>query len=456
MPRVYINEKCTLTRTDPLINFDISVDYHNYYPFALPFDVTMDAANGVVDYAESYIADASVYGESGHYAIRQYDGQARANGNSATWKYVPDGTTLRAGKGYILYAKTVGGKGIIRFPMNVPNSATAGGEKDIYVDDESTTHKKDTITVIAYTKEEGETKKANKGWNILGVPYMSCFDASDASHSQDNGFIKGLLNITTGKYEEGDDNIYVTVPVHDFSEYIQTPVDEAVLRPGWCFFVQVDKTGLLTFAKAGQEQTSVLPIYAPKRENENMPTVKTGIILSGNEASDKTTFLVSDKYSATEYEINADLEKMFGEYGYTLATYSLSGETRLAYNALSNADAANIIPIGYRAPADGEYTFSINPRYAESEAFEQVNLIDYEEGVVTNLLQSSYSFTTARTQNDARFAINVVKRQDMPTDVENVQGGDAQNGKVRKVIINDKMYIILDGKMYDATGKMLK
>ncbi|MBQ2189436.1 MAG: hypothetical protein II452_01040, partial [Paludibacteraceae bacterium] len=267
--------------------------------------------------------------------------------------------------------------------------------------------------------------------------------------------IQGKFDFKTGDWKE-EDVRYVNVPVHDFSEYIQTDITDAgsVLRPGWCFFVQIATSGNLKFLTADQAASSSLPIYAPRRE-QTMPTAETGIILSDGEKSDKTTLLVSDKYSATEYEINADLEKMFGN-GYTLATYSLSGETRLAYNALSNADAANIIPIGYRAPADGEYTFSINPRYAESDAFEHINLIDYTTGIVTDLLQSSYTFSTERTQNDARFALNVVPRQETPTDLEDVQGGDVQGTKVRKMIINDQLFIIRDGQMYDATGRMVK
>ena len=83
------------------------------------------------------------------------------------------------------------------------------------------------------------------------------------------------------------------------------------------------------------------------------------------------------------------------------------------------------------------------------------NLIDYETGIMTNLLLASYTFSTERTQNDARFALNVVPRQETPTDIENGAGINDANG-VRKVLINDKLYIILDGKMYDATGKSVK
>ena len=444
MPRVYINPKCTLTRTEPVINFDISVNHRNYYPIALPFDVELDD----VDYALSSLASISIYGM--HYEIDKYNGQKRANsgGGAGNWEKVTSGETLKAGKGYIMSAITDGGKAIIRFPMNVPNGWTTAGEQGTY---DAVT--KNEVAVYAYTKAEGETKKANKGWNLLGVPYMSCFVSSEMDADPSDAYIKGLLNIWSGEYKDGDNNIYVTIPKYDFTEYDQLNITEAVLLPGWCFFVQMDEDATITFDKAGERARAP---FRATNSNQAKPTVKTGIILSGAEASDKTTILVSDKYNAAEYEINADLEKMFGENGYTLATYSLSGETRLAYNAMSNADAENIIPIGYRAPAEGEYTFSINPRYAENGAFESVNLIDYETGIVTNLLMSSYTFSTDRTQNDARFALNVVKQKETPTGIENgAKGANDANG-VRKLLLDGKMYIILDGKMFDAQGKRVK
>ena len=480
MPRVYIDPKSKLTRNNSthIVNFDIAVDNRSYYPFALPFDVPLKISDGAAHYEDPYIVDYpnntlayySNYGANGQYAIKYYDGQSRANNgaSSTNWKHMSSGTTLKAGRGYALTALPAPGYGdyaVIRFPMVVDGAWTATGELGRYTDDKSVDHIKDTVRVIAYKKAgtgEGTgdgTPKANVGWNLLGVPYMSCYTTGSNMYNESNvadpaTLIQGRFNYSTNKWEDGE-IMYVTVPTHDFSEYIQADITDAgtVLLPGWCFFVQVAETGNLRFLSASEAASSSLPIYAPKREQEHMPTVRTGIILSGANASDKTTILVSDKYSAAEYEINADLEKMFGENGYTLATYSLSGATRLAYNALSNADAMNIIPIGYRAAEDGEYTFSINPRYAEN--FEQVNLIDYETGIMTDLMTTSYIFSTERTQNDARFALNVVPKAETPTDLN---GGEAngERTKVRKVLIDDKLYIILDGKMYDATGRMVK
>ena len=466
MPRVYIDPLSTLLRTNSTINFDIAVT-NNFHPIAVPFPVKVSD----VKYTNESLRAITTYGT--HYLIKTYDGAARANGSYACWTFVSnrkynedteafEDTYLQPGRGYILAA--IRGKGdpyaFIRFPMkSVDDEWTTLGEQGT-VDDVT----KNVVAVEAYLKDGdadgSKTPNANKGWNILGVPFMSRYQATDDIIQSSTEIIQGHFDYSTNEWV--DDKIrYVTVPTYDFTEYNQYSIEDegTVLLPGWCFFVQVETSGNLKFlseAEAEAAKDQAMPIYAPRREQEHKPTVKTGIILSGADASDKTTIIVSDKYNAAEYEINADLEKMFGDNGYTLATYTLSSETRLAYNAMSNADVANIIPIGYRAPADGEYTFSINPRYAENGAFEHVNLIDYETGLMTDLLMGSYTFSTERTQLDTRFALNVVPRRETPTDIENGASGINDANSPRKVLINDKMYIIIDGKMYDATGKAVK
>ena len=445
MPRIYIDPKSNLSKSNSPVNFDIAVDKSNYYPIAVPFPVSVSG----IDYADPYLAGFSTYGAGGQYIIKTYDGANRAEYGAvdANWTAVASDATLQPGSGYVLTAVPIGEEAVIRFPMSFTNDWTKKGEQDtVIVGKEEQV--KNAVSVTHYTGAAATAKKSHEGWNILGVPYMSCYYVSGAEHSEDDAFIKGKLNFITGEYTD-ETNVYVNVPSHDFAEYIQSPVDEAVLLPGWCFFVQFAETGTLVYDVAGQESSSDLPIYAPKRkEAENMPTVKTGIVLSSETASDKTTFLISDKYS-DEYEIGADLEKMFGN-GYTLATYSLNNDTRLAFNAMSTNDAKSVIPVGIRIPADGSYTFSLNERYADAD-IERIDLIDYETNTITNLTAEDYTFNATRSQNDERFAINITPRAQTPTDIGDT-GIDDTNG-VRKILLNETIYIIRDGRVYDATGK---
>lgn len=449
--RVHIADNAALKKTTASIDYDIYElsDGQHYYPFAVPFATAVSA----IDYADTYLAGFSTYGK--HYGIDYYDGATRASGgNSAdNWKRVASDATLQPGKGYTIVALPVKGEAIIRVPLTYNDGWTADGEKASYG---GTT--KNVVAVTGATGEAATSNQRNEGWYMLGVPFMSCYGAGADMYSGGGSatLITGSIVVDPSQedpYSYGGKSVpYVSVPAHDFSEYIQTDITEADLRPGWSFFVQVKVSGNLTFAVSNQQTGDATPPYAPQRQVEEEPVIRTGIILSDGDKSDKTTLLISDMYSAAEYEINADLEKMFGE-GYTLATYSLSGDTRLAYNALSTTDAKGVIPIGFRAPEDGEYTFSLNPRYAEA-AVERVDLIDYLTGEVTDLMVREYTFTTERTQDDGRFALNVVLPAKMPTGVDGIVNADSEHA--RKIILDDKMFIIHYGLLYDATGKRVK
>ena len=455
MPRVYINPLSSLAKTNTTVNFDISVDSRNYYPFAVPFEVEVKD----VDYVNPTLAGASVYGT--HYVIKEYNGAGRAEYGSRdeNWVVVSNaaGTKLQPGKGYILTAVSIPayGGGVIRFPMkNVSNAWTTNGEQATVSD-----KTKNVLTVTAHegtATTGGGANNRHKGWNMLGVPFMSCYTSGTDMYTGE-----GSADLMTGRMElsgdpadpyawESGEAVYVSVPTHDFSEYIQTDITTAKLVPGWSFFVQVGTTGNLTFLTTEQRENSDMPIYAPRREAEKSPVVKTGIVLSDGEKSDKTTLLISDRYSS-EYEIGADLEKMFGN-AFTLSTYSITNGTNLAFNALSTYEAQQAIPVGVRIPADGQYTFSLNPRYADAN-IARLDLIDYEAGEVTNLMTDSYTFTMTQGENTARFALNVTMRQETPTDIETVSGEGLEVSGARKMIINDKLYILREGVMYDATGK---
>ena len=174
--------------------------------------------------------------------------------------------------------------------------------------------------------------------------------------------------------------------------------------------------------------------------------------MAGNGSKDKTTLIIGDRYEAASYEIGADLEKMFGN-GYTLATYTVMNDgTRLVFNAMNMGDIANSVPVGFRAPEAGEYTFALDDTYP-TDRFERLDLIDYKEGTLTNLLENEYKFTTNRTQDDSRFTLNVVMRHEpmIPTATDNITGTD---GKVEKRIVDGCLIIIRNGRIYDATGKL--
>ena len=449
--RVFIDPSAALTKTHAAMHYDIfdSEEGKHYYPLSVPFSTPVST----IDYADEYLAGFSTYGT--HYVIKDYDGASRAeNGDiDENWTVVASDGTLQPGHGYIITAVAVKGEALIRIPLNFDNTWTSAGEKATV---DAVT--KNVVPVVAHTGTASTGESANNrrhaGWNILGVPFMSCYTAGTDMYAAD-ALIKGEIVIVGGSEGFAYENTtvpYVSVPTHNFAEYIQTDITEAKLLPGWSFFVQVGTSGNLTFSVAKQRTDSDTPLYAPQRNDDEHTTVRAALVLAGNGSKDKTTLIIGDRYEAASYEIGADLEKMFGN-GYTLATYTVMDDgTRLVFNALNMGDIANSVPIGFRAPEAGEYTFALDDTYP-TDRFERLDLIDYKEGNLTNLLENDYKFTTGRTQDDTRFALNVVMRHEpmIPTATDDVTGTDSN---VEKRIVDGCLIIIRNGRIYDATGKL--
>lgn len=452
VPSVYIAPEASLSKTVQTVYLDLCIDNDHFYPLAVPFPVkicgTSESEANMqgyhVRYAKDWLNQYAKYRAdgTGQVIIKRYNGANRAETGKAegNWVGVAYNETLQPSEGYIIRAVPVSGQdtAVIRIEMEVPDAWTTSGEQGSV---ENIT--RNQISVTAHGTDKPTLDDTHKGWNMLGVPYLSYFGTQNWD-GESSGIAGGKVVIQDGKIVLDDKTVrYVSVPTYDFSEYIQTPLSSTSLRPGWSFFVQIGTSGTLTFATNDRQQQS--PLLAPAQSDSEQELT---LLLSHGTKSDHTGLILSDAYT-TDYEIGADLEKMFGE-GFTLSVYTLSGNTRLAYNALSREAATQLIPVGFRAPEDGEYTFSL-PEDSPTEGIERIDLIDYETGTLTNLLSAPYTFSTTRTESDSRFAITITYSKETPTDTEAPFGKG--NKRIEKVLIQQQLYIIIDGKMYDATGK---
>ena len=421
---------------------DWYIDYDQYYPIAVPWNATV--ANFTYRYCT---VDPSV-GPSENIRMRYYDGASRATnvqegvGSGANWKQYGEGsnlpvpTTLTPSTGYAMTAKRPSGKAfsIIRMPLTLPSGTWADGSwtTNGEAGNISTTHK-DQVSVTAHGT--GSTPTYAKGWNFIANPYMSLH--------------QGALSYND---ESGDVIEYANVPDINFKEYDQLPIETTKLKPASAFLVQVPKTGTVTF-DTGHRKAS-----APSYRTEEAPQAskqKAYILLSDEEANDMMGLIISDQYTA-EYEMNADLEKLLGD-GTSLRTYMRYGDRNMAYVAINEMLAKEWIPVTVRIPADGEYTFSLHEASKVSE-LEGIYLIDYTNDVVTNLIEQSYTFSSTAGTINGRFAINAkAGERQTPTGIDAINaGGDINSDKPFKFIYHDKVYIWLNGIIYDTTGKRVK
>lgn len=452
MPNVWIPDGATLVRNTNKIYLDLAINAKNWYPFAVPFATKNDQ---YLDYLDPVLRGASTYGK--HFAIKTYDGARRAEfgedkaNNWTQLKRHTGGTTsyLEPGVGYIISAMTKSDKdtATIRIPMTVPNTWFENGEQTVVG---STS--RNTIAVTAHTGAAATEHRRHAGWNFIASPYLSEFAGNKVDN--DGKYINGWINIANQYNYEDTEIPYVTIPVYNFAYYEQKKVSEATLIPEWSFFVQIAVDGTINFVEEGRQ--TVPAGIAARTQEERSVKMDIDINLTDGRNTDQMGIIVCEKYSDA-YEIGRDLEKMFGS-AYNLVVYSLMNDnTPLAYQAVPLLNETHAIPIGYRAPEQGEYTFSLKQNTSSidllNEQYEQLVLVDYEKGALTNLLNSDYTFSSERTQSNSRFALYAVLRQDSSTELPNISD---EEDAIRKIFYNGHLFIIRNGNVYNGNGQIVK
>ena len=420
------------TKTVTTIDYVMRVNLDQMYQMGVPYDVNL---------SDITYWDGTAMTPGTNLYVSTYDGQARVNKESKTWIWEEDfesklgAATLKAGVGYTISAEPQSGVGseysIIRMPMtgNVAAYATEAAK---------------TVPVVAYANTKGATVgDNNKGWNYLSNPYMVSISGSTAGGATDSKLVVGYLRETgTGPWEWVDDDYrYVTIPHDDGTDYYQQKFSAATLKPFKSFFLQIANNGDLSFALTSRQNAPARYLEVKERE------VEFEVLLNNGARQDNTGLLIAEKYSPA-YEINADLEKMIG----AMSIYTIYGGYNLAYNALSPADAEQLIPVGYVAPAAGEYTFLLDEQ-SDYGQIEHIYLTDYEQSRTVDLLDDTYVFTTDAGKNESRFAINVILKEEIEEIVTGIDEVDAESELPLKFIYEDKMYILRGGVIYDATGK---
>lgn len=437
--RLYVSTDANLAKNavDNIWYSDWYIDYDQYYPIAVPFPV----ATNRITYKNTKSS------ATGGVTIRYYDGERRAEHEQQdqedNWvAYTWGGTmpaNLEPSKGYAMTAKRPSGKAfsIVRMPMTFTNPWTALGEHG-YVGE---THK-DQVTVTGWGK--GTTSWYAMGWNFVGNPYMCTFNGNDDG-------ISGKIEMQNGGSVK-----YATIPDLEFQNYYQVPIAEADLKPASGFFIQANNADPQTITfNAGK----IVPPSAPVRytvQQERIPEQEAYIRLSYEGGNDLMGLIIGEDYTEG-YEPNADLAKVLGGAN-AVKTYMHYADMDMAYVAINETLAKEWIPVTVNIPADGEYTYSLTS-YSEVNDLEGVYLIDYmNSNQVTNLIEEDYTFVAEAGTSANRFSINAkVGQRNTPTDIDIINaGGDINSSKPLKFLWNDKVFILHNGVIYDATGKKVR
>lgn len=414
------------------IFYDLYLDNSIYYVFALPKDVAVTAITNEEN------------GDDWDAWIKSYSGEGRTLSPKVSgWHYVTSGSIAR-GAGYEIAIKPRLNRpyGILRFPLL--KSTKWSAETDC------------TPEVTGWGANNTNVSDNNKGWNFIGNPFLTAYNNAATPGSSPSGLIQTKTLVPTdtdpwdGKYQWATSNVkYFTVPRYTEYEYDDIRAYPYKLDAFFPFFIQVTGDGTVSFDDANKAlKTPARYVGEPVRE-----VFVDFQLINSNGQSDVAGLTISDQYS-DEFDMN-DKEKTIQNGNNSMKLYTLVGEYRTAFNALTEATAALPIPVGIIASSAGTYRFA-KLEDADYSEVEHLWLTDYLQSRYVDLLvEPFYEFTTEAGRFEDRFAINatLAPKQDTPTDID---GTSEEIDQPIKFIYHDKMYILRNGVLYDATGKKVK
>ncbi len=381
------------------------------YWVSFPFDVNLGEAFGFGNYGE-------------HWIMEYYDGKERAEKGLwkeptySYWKYITNPTNyiLEAGKGYVLCLDLDLLKESASLWANTDDIALYFPSNDENITIDSNPALKETeVDEWKCTIERDDRKTKDSNWNIIGVAGYKNFSDID---TKDLGFYY--------KYFANSNTYEVNMA--------------AVFNCMHAYMVQF--AGTIEWAA---NQVTPAAIAARKQSScKDQYTLR--LALQQEDAQCDHTFIRLQEDNATaEFDMNYDLCKIINR-GANI--YSMIGNVEVAANVLPVEE--RVIPLGLDIHETGNYTFAMPDGTDGITA----TLIDYETGTETNLLLADYTVELNAGIDNERFALRV-RPNHVATEVENTILTDG-NDNAKKYIIDGALYLLRNGKLYDAQGRMIQ
>lgn len=436
-----INNKEKTGEHDPLAS-PASIYERSLYWVSFPFRVKLSEVFGFGTYGT-------------HWILQYYDGAARAEKGmwaetGSYWKFIWDRKDfiLEPNTGYLLTLETE----LMRPESSVwgPESRASqvelffpsyGTMPNITQADVVTSLEKHTCTI---NRSGGNLPGGNdyrttydrrivdSHWNVMGVPtYVNTDDVTFPASEWTTNLPKFLYTWNS------DDNTITAASASGFTFHAMH-----------AYMVQY--YGKVTWSA---HSGSPYPIVARSTYSEKPKEVEFCIELTQNETMLDRTFinLSDDEAVSAGFAFNEDMTKEFSGNKPAIYTF-IDTDVVAAGNTLPMSDQKTIVPLGVETKQAGDYTIAI-PNGTNGVG---VTLIDEETGVHTSLSALDYTINLPAGKHDNRFFLEISPIKTTPTGIEDVQGDNVQSAKVHKVMIDGILYIVKDGKIFDARGARLR
>ena len=390
---------------------EITYESASYYQFALPLDCTVPLSEIHVSHGAN-----TPYGNT--WLLKYYSEESRStNGASGdNWVAVAmeekekETYHIQGGVGYEMSSNSNYYREFY-FPVGAVNSASLG-----------------TTTTVSY--HESPKGANHAGWNIICSPLMGTYE---------------------NKFEDIETALKISELQTDGS-YLQYAPDE--IPAAIPFSYQAGKNGVLDFS--GTELTEALS--APRRR---MPATEEFVRLqwlrlfvNDDEGhGDETSILSHPTRYEEAYKTGIDVAKQSFTASRALI-YSSHAYGEMAFAGVADSLLEKGVALTIYSPSAQSLTISMRENNWLNR-MEYVWLIDKETGIRTDLLTDEYSFYATEGTTAGRFFIEGVFAPKVTTDLQNDGMMNDESRMARKLLIDDKIYIDVNGRRYDATGKLV-
>lgn len=310
------------------------------------------------------------------YAIRYYDGASRAANqtNTGNWKNLPADTTVTAGTGFILQTSK---EDIVVFKaINDADKQNVMGNQEF----------------AKSLKPNYAETSAHSGWNMVGNPYMSYYNIHKLNFTAPITATVDSYRWNDYRWDYYNGTSYQAYSIVD---------DDYAIKPLEAFFVQCpDEINTITYPLAGRQLTATIESQnAPARRAQIEGRKLIDLELSNGETSDKTRVVFNEKASAN-YEVACDASKFMSTDATMPQLYTLDNSA-LQYAINERPTQDGTVRLGMVIPADGTYTIKVQ----RNRDAGQIYLKDLENGSVTDITDTEYSFTAEAGDLTDRFAL---------------------------------------------------
>ena len=377
-----------------------------WYAVAVPWKVFVKAyqVNGVyLKIGDEYVRQK--LGET--YDLIYYDGARRATGVNKAWTYVEDYQVahpteepeMMPGRAYMIYLTS--DADTIRFEKR----------------SNATLH---TNSLYVYTYESS-IDDAHANWN--GIANPATYHA--------------YVNVGA---TDGRGQVYNA----ETKQYELFKMDEHKLVVGQPIFVQPPLAGPVEANSSSYNPSA----SAPRRAKEQVSLTRYELMLAASDAdvSDRVIVRMDEEKTENEYVIGQDLVKM-GVSDMVPQMWINRYEKKMCVNTIAGYANTADYPLSIFAPKNGDYDLFID----DQPNNETMLYLTYDGEAIWNLSYGGYVASLEKGTN-THYGLRIVKKA--PQITTGIEETTIQNGEtIRKVLVNDKVYIIRNGEIYSVTGQ---